>query len=353
MRSNHPTRIRRRPSWRAGAPACLLLLAASFATARAADDSPARALDLYDQGEYELALPLLQQLDAAGEADGALLYRLYFCQRNAGDPAARETLDRARTLLQAEVAEATDLEPAFYLANALRNVGKLSDAGSVARAATDRVESGSIPEPASGVEMFRLAKLYADQERADEAARWYERAIESLTAGETSAASLPYVNWAGRYLAERAWTAEDYAASATYLALLDSSGLATVQDLDRLAVASCRAGDYARAATAWQSAEQANPTDANRPRYCARLARQAAKMAPLPATAPDERPWTELTQKELETQMTDHVQQVREILAEAGDASELKPKQRNELQGRIDAARAVFAFVYLLGQPDE
>jgi tetratricopeptide (TPR) repeat protein len=319
-----------------------MLLAAAAALAQVPEDDRARALDLYDGGEYTEALPLLQQLDAAGEADGPLLYRLYYCLRHAGDPAAREALERARTRLEQEVPGATDLEPAFYLANALRNVGRLTDAGSVARHATDRVENGSIPEPVSGVEMFRLGKLYADQERIDEATRWYERAIEALTSGESSAASRPYVNWAGRFLAEQAWQAEDYARCAASLALLQESGLATIEDLDRLAVASFRNGDYARAKSAWQAAERANPTDANRPRYCWRLAGQAERLAPLPELAPDERSWAELSQGDLETLMIDQVTRVRETQAEAGDGSSLKKKQRRKMQAEIDDARVLF-----------
>lgn len=342
MRSNHAPRPLLRHGAVTAAILGFLLLGASSAMAQAPEETRRQALELYDQGRYDDALPLLEALDTAGEADGSLLYRLYFCLRSGNDPAARQMLDRAKILLEEEIPDAANLEPSFYLANAYRNVGKLSDASAVAARATARVENGEIASPESGVEMFRLGKLYADQERVAEASEWYARAVEALNGDERSAAAKPYVNWAGRYLAERAWNAGDYDQAATYLATLEAAGLATVQDLDQLAVASCRAGRYADARSAWQGAERAKPTDANRPRYCWRLADQAEKIAPLPALAPDQRPWEELSKEELEALLIEQVQVARDAIAEAGDGTTLKKKQRRKLQERIDQARAYF-----------
>jgi tetratricopeptide (TPR) repeat protein len=301
----------------------------------------ARALELYDAGRYEEARPLLEQLDAAGPIDGTLLYRLYYCQRLANDEQARATLDRARQQLEQEVAEASDLEAPFYLANTYRNVGRLSDAQNVAAAATARVESGDLSQPTTGVELFRLAKLYADQERAEEATRWFTKAVE-LLASNDSAVARPYIEWAGRYLADQAWTQKDYDGAAKHLAAVTADKGGSEQDLNRLATAYCRTGRYGEAKSAWQQAERSNPAHANHARYSWRLAAQAEQLGSLPDATPDGRSWDELSQEELEQVMLENAQAARAAVAEVEQAEELTNKQRQQLQLRMDEARPVF-----------
>jgi tetratricopeptide (TPR) repeat protein len=300
-----------------------------------------RALATYDAGRYAEALPLLEQLDAAGQVEGTLLYRLYYCQRQAGDGSARETLDRARKALELEAGSSPDLEAPFYLANAYRNVGRITDAQRVAAEATGRVERGELPRPETGIEMFRVGKLYADQELDEQASKWYARAVESL-ASDMSATAGPYLEWAGRYLAERAWKDEDYAAAAQYLAVITADQRGTDQDLDRLAVAYSRLERYSDAKAAWQAAERRNPTQANRPRYCWRLAAQAESLGSLPSKAPDGRDWADLSKEDLEKLMADKSKVVRDAQAEVEQSEKMKKKQLRKLQEQVDAIRPVF-----------
>jgi tetratricopeptide (TPR) repeat protein len=283
-----------------GAVLGLALVAFAPAGTGADDDLRARALALYDQGQYAEALPLLEELDAGGGADGTLLYRLYFCLRQTGDPRSREALQRARSALEEEVGSATSLETPFYLANTYRNMGRVSDASQVARSATERVENGELPAPATGMEMFRLGKLYADQSREEPASEWYRSAVRSLSDGSGTEAAKPYIDWAARYLADRAWERDDFETAAVYLDTITSSGNATYPDLDRLASAACRAGRYGEAERAWQRAVRANPPDPNRPRYCAKLAALAEGLETLPESAPDGRSWSEPSKGDLE-----------------------------------------------------
>jgi hypothetical protein len=64
------------------------------------DDKNSRAVQLYDAGDYAEAQTLLSELVAEGQADGPTLYRLYYCQSDTGDSAARETLLKARAALK-------------------------------------------------------------------------------------------------------------------------------------------------------------------------------------------------------------------------------------------------------------
>ena len=330
-------------TYRSSLPAVLALAAALLIPGAATGDdaSRLRALELYDQGSYAEALPLLEQLDAAGEAGGTDLYRLYFCLRHAGDPRATGTLQRARQALEAELPTALDLEVPFYLANTHRNFGRLSDAKRVAAQATGRLERGELPEPRNGIDRFRLAKLYDDQGRADEAARWYGEAIESFET-EGGDAAAPYLAWALRYLADRTWEAGDYGAAAAHLARLTKGDDASAPDLDRLASALVRSGRYADARTAWQRVERLDPPNADRARYCWRLAGQASELGTLPETASDGRPWVELSREELEGTLEESAKVAREILAEASEAERIRKRQRRKMQARLDEARGRF-----------
>jgi hypothetical protein len=336
---SYPPSVR---TWLAAAATLIILLCAGPAGADDdAQDLRSSAFELYDQGRYAEARPLLERLAGDDSVDGVLLYRLYYCQRVANDPAARNTLERTRVLLEQELDTAPGLEIPFYLANAYRNAGRVTDARVVAKRTTDRVESGDLAAPADGFDMFRLGKLYADQERQAEAAEWYAKSLELLAADESGGAG-PYVEWAARHLIEQAWKIQDYESAADYLALI-TAGDASAADLDRLAMANCRLERYGEAQAAWQRAEKSHPADANRPRYCWHLAEQAAEIGRLPGKAPDGRPWADLSKEELEQLMLDRSNVVGEAMTEVGEATKrVKKKRYKQLQAAIDDARPAF-----------
>jgi len=323
---------------------CLLVLA--FGTpdvthAEAAEASPERAVELYDSGRYAEARVELEQLDQKGEADGKLLYRLFYCQRTAGDGKAAETLKRSVEKLEAEAATARDLEASFYLVNGYSSLNRPADAQLAAQAATARIESGDLAEPDSGLEQFRLGKLYADQQQAAKAERWYRAAVESFSEGGQSS-HLAYLKWAARYLADVSYEREDFSAAEEYMSKLVELDKPTAADLDRLAVSRTRIGLYTEAAKAWRAAELLDPANANRPRYCYRLAEAAATLKDLSAAAPDGRLWVEFTKDELEAIMKEKVEEVRSIKAESLELARTDAEARMALQSRLDATRPVF-----------
>ena len=200
----------------------LCLFTLGFGLARGAstppaDASPERAVELYDSGRYAEARVVLEQLDGEGEADGKLLYRLFYCQRAAGDGQSVETLKRAVEKLEAEAATARDLESSFYLVNGYSSLNRPVDAQRAAHAATARIANGELDPPETGLEQFRLGKLYADQRKAEEAERWYRAAVDRF-AEEGEAMHVAYLKWAARYLADVNFQREDWSAAEEYLA---------------------------------------------------------------------------------------------------------------------------------------
>nr|NIM00078.1 hypothetical protein [Acidobacteriota bacterium]NIM63912.1 hypothetical protein [Acidobacteriota bacterium]NIO58470.1 hypothetical protein [Acidobacteriota bacterium]NIQ29529.1 hypothetical protein [Acidobacteriota bacterium]NIT10219.1 hypothetical protein [Acidobacteriota bacterium] len=159
-----------------------LLAAAAAAPLQAAGERLEEAVRLYDAGRYAEAKPLLEQLVASGNADGITHYRLYFCQRDAGESSHRQTLETARSLLEKEVLEADGFEAAFYLSNAYSNLGLTSEVPRLAADVTGRFEAGKIGTPTQPVEQFRLAKLYADQQKELAASPWFEKALDGFEA---------------------------------------------------------------------------------------------------------------------------------------------------------------------------
>jgi tetratricopeptide (TPR) repeat protein len=322
-------------------------LSISALPARAADDAGAldskrvEAESLYAQGRYAEALPLLEQLDAAGAATGPLLYRLNFCQLKTGDTAgSAATQRRAVESLERELASAQALEVPFYLANAYRNAGRTDDARRVAAEATTRVERAEIPEPDSGPSMFQLGKLYADQGLEQPATKWYSRAVDALTQGPHPGG--PYVRWASRYLAEAAYGRKDFTTAQRYYTSLTEAGEGTAQDFDRLAISRVRVGMFAEAADAWRLVETMNSADPNRARYGARLSTVASKQVSLSENAPSGKPWIEATREELEAAMKEQAGRVRAVLQGYEERGELDKATQYEYRKQLNEAKTIF-----------
>jgi len=332
---------------------CLLLAAGHLAVAQVETDENTRdrAVKLYDAGRYAEARELLEELDTGGQADGTVLYRLYYCQRVANDPQARRTQERARVQLEKEVATAFNLEAAFYLANAYRNSGRLSDAGRVAAEATRKLEDHQLAEPTTPHEQFRVGKLYADQEKEVQASSWYLRALEGFSRGDTGVAK-PYIRWAARYLADGAMARGNYKDAERFQSMVLADGEGSVEDYDALAMLRVRAGRYEQAAEAWRKAERLNPAAGDRPRYCAKLSMMAAELSRLPTQTPDGRAMDQLSKEELEQMLAENAARVREVTAEAKAAESLSPEERKVMETALAGIKPVFvaaALQYALG----
>jgi tetratricopeptide (TPR) repeat protein len=315
----------------------------------------AQAVALYDEGRYAEAGAVMETLDAAGAADGPLLYRLYYCQNSAGDARARETLRRSIELMEQEAGAGDSLESPFYLANAYRGVGRLSDMRRVAEEATRRVEQGQLAEPDSAVEMFRLGKLYDDQGNPERASEWFERAVDRSVQADSTLASA-YVVWASGYLADRAFEQGRLDDAEKHYARVADEGKADMAGLDRLAVIRARLERYEEAAQAWRLAERLDPANADRARYCGRLALAAAGMENLPQTAPDGRGWGELAGEELEAIMVDKATTARDTIARVQQGEQpLTAEERSSLSAELAEAHSLFvaaALEYALRQYD-
>lgn len=305
----------------------------------AADDPRARAIEMYDQGRYAEARPLLEAIDKDGKADGPVLYRLSFCLAATDDKEGeRRLLERASTLLERETVSGGGIESWFYLANAYRNLGRTADARKAAAEATGKVEAKSWPEPADPLDMFRLGKLYADQDREPAAGSWYRKAIEGFaSAGGRYPA---YVQYARRYLADSAFSRADFGAAEKEYAALVAAGGARREDYWRLAVARVRSGSWSLAADAFKECERIDPATGDDPRYGRQLALQAGSLEALPTADPKGRGWNQLSKDDLETVMTEQVQVARDTLSKAVAPESVEP--RASLETTIASARALF-----------
>lgn len=299
-----------------------------------------RAVDLYDRGSYAEALPVLTQLDAEGKATGPLLYRLAFSQRSAGKPEWNQTLERARATLEQELPAAAGLEVPFYLINTYQILGRASDMTRLAGETTRRVEAGELSEPTSAIEMFRLGKLYGDLGLAPKASVWYAKALDVF--GSAGDGSRIYRQWAARYLGEQAMQQRDFATAAKRLGELAAIGAVSPNDLDQLAVARARLGRYAEAKEAWRKAEDLDPAESDRARYCGRLMDLAAQAGELPASAPSGQLWGQLSKEELEKLMKEQTDIVRRARSEAEQATELTEEKHSALAAQMIGARTLF-----------
>jgi tetratricopeptide (TPR) repeat protein len=302
----------------------------------------AQAIAAYDEGRYADAAEMLKGLDAKGEAEGALLYRLFFCLRTAGDAqGSRRALERAASALEKENAKAGGTETAFYLSNAYLNLGRSADARNVAAIATKKLEAKEAAEPATAIGMFQVGKLYQDQSRQAEASAWYRKALAAFD--PASPRYQANAKWARRYLAEAALSSADFAAADREYTALVAAGGATPDDYRSLALARCRNGGYAAAAEAWDEIVRRDPGNADDARYSARLARMAAEMGSLPKTTPAGTAYMALSKESLEAAMSEQAKKVREVQAEAAaSAVTPEPATRKRAEDALHEAKAAF-----------
>jgi tetratricopeptide (TPR) repeat protein len=324
-------------------PLAALAVAAPAAAPAATEDPRASAIRLYDLGRYAEALAGFRALDAAGKADGSVLYRLAFCSGAAGDEAERTRVQqRAVEALEKETAAGGSIEAWFYLSNVYRNLGRTPDSTRVAAEAVSRLESGKWKTPSAGVDLFRAAKLYADGGRDDKAEEWYRKTIAAL---KPDAGLYPsYVRWAWRYLGDRALIRMDWESAAKAYSEVVAMPEPSAADCLRLAIAEVRSGHWQKAADAWRRAEQLDTAGGDDSRYGRQLALQAAAIGSLPSLAPAGRTWDRLSQEELETLMIEKAKVAREANptpAEGAESSAAAPPAP-DLPARLREAHRVF-----------
>jgi len=318
------------------------LLAAAPSRAEDAAPTPAQAIAAYDEGRYAEAAGMIQAIDARGQAEGALLYRLFFCLRTTGDmPGSRLALEHAAAALEKENAKGGSIETAFYLANAYGNLGRPADARNVAAEATRKLEAKEIQAPPTPIGTFQVGKLYQDQAKQPEAKEWYAKALAAFD--PASSRYQANARWARRYLAESALSAADYpAADREYTALVAAGG-AGPDEYRNLALARFRNGSYAGAAEAWEEIVKRDPGNGDDARYAARLARMAAEMGSLPAKTAAGTAFASLSKEDLEAAMAEQVKKSKEIRAEdAAAASTPDPGVRRRREEALAAAKGTF-----------
>ena len=314
----------------------MMIFGATFAD----DATMKRAIELYDAGQYAEARPLLEQLVQAGNDDGKTLYRLYYCERSAGDAGQRTTLEKARAALEREAPNAEGFEVGFYLANAYANLGQEASLPEVAARTTARFEAGAIAAPTTAMEQFRLGKLYADQRRDEPAGEWYSKAVDGFLAEQGG--NKAYLEWALRWIARRAIEVERFEEAANRYAQLSEHGRPTLDDWDRWGLSSLMIGRFEDSEKAWQKATRLDAANADRYRYGAALAKLASKAGDLPISPDGERSWEELSREELENLMRARTQAVKDLRAESEAIEKLTPVQRNEFGTKMLAERPAF-----------
>jgi len=300
-----------------------------------------QAIELYNAGNYNEARPILERLVEAGNDDGIVLYRLYYCQRSAGDAAQRATLEKSRAALERDVATASTFEAGFYLANAYANLGMDAQLPIAAARTTARFEAGEIPKPTQPLEQFRLGKLFADQQRDELAQPWYEEAVDQFVAAN-GGGQKAYLEWASRWLAKRAIEQERFEEAVKQFGHLSKFGRPNVTDLDQYGLAALIIGRYDEATDAWRRATRLDVANADRYRYGSGLATLASQTAELPISPDGERSWDELAKEELETILTTQAKLVRDVRAESEASSPLTIEMRKQFLERMEAPRPRF-----------
>ena len=318
-----------------------LLVAAAPAEADTPGSPAARAIALYDAGDYAAALSLLEQLDASGLADGPALYRLAFARARTGDrEGGTEAQQRAVVALESEYAADGDLEVAFYLSNAYRNLGRTGDSRRIAAETTTQVESGTLVPSDDPLDLFRVGKLYEDQGLEAQVEIWYGRAVDGMA--DDPEPYLGSLRWALRHLGNLAFSRADYDTAVRRFETLVALDGSDPREWDQLASSRARLRDWAGAEQAWRKSEAANPADGDRPRYCGRLAAQAASLVRVPTELPDGRAIGSLTKEDLEAVLAEQAGIAGAVQAELPEGASLTESDRQRLQAKLDAARAVF-----------
>ena len=330
-------------SWTVAVAAALMLSGAAIAAEPVTN--PEEAVALYDAGRYAEAQVMLEALDAEDRTTGPLLYRLAFALGQTGDASAGTAMaNRAHTVLQQEFAAGGGVEVAFYLSNSYRNRNDRVRSVQVALAVCKRLESGDLPLPETAPNRFRVGKLYADQDREDEAAGWYRQALEGF---EKQTGRFPsYESWIRSYLGRLASDHEDWETAGDLLRANLSDDRGSYADYDLLAVLLSRSGRWDEAGESWRTLEGMDPARANRPRYCRQLTIRAREVDPLPLETLDGEPIAGLDKDRMETILKELAGRVMAARANAGTDPETDMEAAHKILAEVKPVFVAVALEY-------
>jgi len=162
---------------------CAATCSGSGEVARKAEP-PDPAQDLYAQGKYSEALPLLEQA-AAARRTGSLLYQVGYCKsvvEGRGSSSKKQHWSEARPILEREIAEPgqATLDRLYYLTVISSDQGEAEATLKFGRQAIDTIEKGSDPNSLPGEDWFRLARIHEFLDEPSEAEAAYRRAVSAF-----------------------------------------------------------------------------------------------------------------------------------------------------------------------------
>jgi len=262
--------------------------------------------ELYGQGKYAEALPLLQKARDAGLAEGTLLYEIGYCREVVeGKPDARREIWReAEAALAKEVAapEGATVERLYELTVIASDRGDFDAMTRLARQAVDRHEKGPDPNALAGEDWFRLGRLHDFLSEASEAEAAYRRGVSAFA--KVPASNPSYHALALLKVAELDFGAGRYeAAAAGYDGCLKLLPGTRQVDPYRHAIALTSVGRFEEAIARFgEDRSEETATDAQ---YAADLARKAKEVAPLDDKDLDGAPLTSLTDDALLARIKD------------------------------------------------
>jgi len=136
---------------------------------------------LYDRGDYDAALPLLEKAAEKGTKDGQVLYQLAYIYDQKGERDKAKTYrEKAVPLLEKQAGSAKGtLEDSYYLTALYLQLQRGPEMRNAAQAGIRKFGKRS---DLSGEDLFRLGRLYQFAGDAAQSASTYRRAVDAMAA---------------------------------------------------------------------------------------------------------------------------------------------------------------------------
>jgi Tfp pilus assembly protein PilF len=136
---------------------------------------------LYDRGDYDAALPLLEKAAEKGTKDGQVLYQLAYIYDQKGErDKAKGYREKAVPLLDKQAGSAKGtLEDSYYLTALYLQLQRVTEMRNAAQAGIQKFGKRS---DLSGEDLFRLGRLYQFAGDAAQSASTYRRAVDAMAA---------------------------------------------------------------------------------------------------------------------------------------------------------------------------